>query len=217
MAGGYYTPSPTDTLTAANWRQYVRDQTINQFANVSARTSAIGSPVEGMYADLADSDALLRYDGTAWRPPNILFVRRTTDSATITSNATLTDDTVLFLTVPANATFELNSLIIYTSGLNGDLKIGWSAPAGSTLDWNIGGPGSNQDTTTGVPYNGAQTLGGSDTVGGTQTNVVARPSGLLVVGSTSGQLKLRWAQGISDAGFGTVIRAGSYIRLTRVA
>jgi hypothetical protein len=37
-----------DVITAANWKAYVRDQTVNHFASTSARGSAITSPAQGM-------------------------------------------------------------------------------------------------------------------------------------------------------------------------
>lgn len=71
MAGGYYTPNASDILTAANWRQYVRDQSIPQFTSTGTRDAAITSPVQGMvcYVKAGDgTEGLYTYNGVAWRP-----------------------------------------------------------------------------------------------------------------------------------------------------
>lgn len=219
--GGYYSPSPTNILTAANWKTYVRDQTINQFATAAARDSAITSPADGMYADLSDQDALTRYDGSAWRlfASAPVFARRTADATAISLSTTLTDDSALFVTVVANAVYVVQSQIIYTADPSGDLLIGWSGPASASFDWGINGPGSSQTTTTGTFYNGSNTISGSDTVGGVSavgSPVIARPGGVLVTSGTAGTFKFRWAQGTSNAN-GTTVKAGSYLYLTRVA
>lgn len=51
---GYYSASAGQVITAANWNSYVRDQTVNVFANAAARTSAIPTPSDGMMSYLQD-------------------------------------------------------------------------------------------------------------------------------------------------------------------
>lgn len=63
----YTTVVPSTTITAAWGNANVRDQVVTPFATAAARDSAISSPVEGMYADLADTDTLWRRTGTTWR------------------------------------------------------------------------------------------------------------------------------------------------------
>lgn len=57
-----------DVLTAAQVNGYLQDQTIMVFADSSARDTAIGSPSEGMFVYLSDTNALQYYDGAAWTP-----------------------------------------------------------------------------------------------------------------------------------------------------
>lgn len=145
-----------------------------------------------------------------------LFVRKV-NSDTATADTGLDNDSELFLTVEANATYQLNGFLIFSAG-TGDFKYGWTAPTGATLDWNMGGEESTAASTTGAAYWGANTISGSDIAGGinTATNCVARPEGLLRVSSTAGTFRLQWSQGSSDAVNATTLRAGSFITLRRM-
>jgi hypothetical protein len=55
-----------DILTAASANGYLASQTVMVFASAAARTSAIASPQEGMVSYLKDTDAVEKYNGTAW-------------------------------------------------------------------------------------------------------------------------------------------------------
>lgn len=90
-----YTTNVAGTTITASWgNANVRDQVITPFASASARDSAIGSPIEGMYADLADVNVLTRYDGAKWRyyQSVLYWAQRTT-----TSTSTTTEQGVLRL------------------------------------------------------------------------------------------------------------------------
>jgi len=217
-----YTTVVAGTTITASWgNASVRDQVVTPFATAAARSSAITSPVDGMLSSITGVNGLDYYDAsiTTWRPPNILFVRRTTDAGSIASNTTVGDDTVLFLAVAANSTYLLSSQIIYTADPAGDLKIGWSGPASATLDWNTGSIDSISSSAASPTLWSANTIAGTDVAGGVSavgTPVVCRPLGVLVTSATSGTFKFRWAQGTSSVN-GTQVRASSWIRLDRVA
>ena len=55
-----------DVLTAAQVQGFLQDQTIMVFSSSAARTTAIPSPSEGMFAYLTDVDTLFVYDGVDW-------------------------------------------------------------------------------------------------------------------------------------------------------
>jgi hypothetical protein len=55
-----------EILTAADVNTYIGDQVISTFAGTAARATAIGTPVEGQFAFLRDSDTLTYYTGSAW-------------------------------------------------------------------------------------------------------------------------------------------------------
>jgi hypothetical protein len=67
MAGGYHSYTTGQVLDAPELNQYVRDQTVNQFATTANRDSAISTPVEGMVAAITGEDRLYVYDGSAWQ------------------------------------------------------------------------------------------------------------------------------------------------------
>lgn len=64
-----YTTVVAGTTITASWgNANVRDQVVTPFANASARTSAVSSPVEGMVSYLNDVNSLEVYNGTVWVP-----------------------------------------------------------------------------------------------------------------------------------------------------
>jgi len=62
----YKTWSVNEILTAADMNTYVGDQVIATFAGTAARSSAIGTPTEGQFAFLTDTDTLTYYTGSNW-------------------------------------------------------------------------------------------------------------------------------------------------------
>jgi hypothetical protein len=55
-----------DILTASAANGYLASQTVMVFADSAARTSAIASPQEGMISYLKSTDAVEKYNGSAW-------------------------------------------------------------------------------------------------------------------------------------------------------
>lgn len=55
-----------DILLAAEVQGYLQDQAIMVFASAAARTTAIPTPSQGMFAYLTDSSTLFTYDGSNW-------------------------------------------------------------------------------------------------------------------------------------------------------
>ncbi len=68
MAGaGYKLFNTGDVLTAAQVNTYLQEQAVMVFANAAARTTALsGVLAEGMITYLKDTDAVEKYDGSAW-------------------------------------------------------------------------------------------------------------------------------------------------------
>ena len=63
---GYIEFATGDILTAAAANGYLASQTVMVFADSAARTSAIASPQEGMISYLKSTDAVEKYNGSAW-------------------------------------------------------------------------------------------------------------------------------------------------------
>ena len=55
-----------EVLAAADVNGYLMDQTVMVFDDATARSSAIGTPAEGMMAYTKDNDSVQVYNGTAW-------------------------------------------------------------------------------------------------------------------------------------------------------
>lgn len=67
MAGlGRRVFSAGEVLTAANVNGYLMDQSVMVFADSTARSSAIGTPTEGMVTYLEDDNELYKWTGAAW-------------------------------------------------------------------------------------------------------------------------------------------------------
>jgi hypothetical protein len=63
------------TLPASRVQDYLMDQTVMVFADLSARTSALPSPTAGMVTYLVDTGNLWFYTGSTWSlvsPPVVI-------------------------------------------------------------------------------------------------------------------------------------------------
>lgn len=57
-----------EVVEASDFQNYVQDQVVQNYANATARTAALGTAVaEGMVSYLADTNTLQFYDGSAWQ------------------------------------------------------------------------------------------------------------------------------------------------------
>ena len=147
-----------------------------------------------------------------------LFARKTANQS-VTNSTTIQDDTHLQLSVAASAVYRLEGLLIFNGASGANIRIGWSAPTGSTLDWTGAGQNTSASTTSGSIITNAQTISstayGLGTIG-TGTNMIAIIRGLLITSSTSGTFKLEWAQNSANATATTMVQ-NSNISLQRVA
>lgn len=67
MAGlGYKVFTAGEVLTAANVNGYLMEQSVMVFAGTAARSSAIGTPTEGMVTYLEDTNQVEVYNGATW-------------------------------------------------------------------------------------------------------------------------------------------------------
>lgn len=147
-----------------------------------------------------------------------VIVRKTADE-TRTSTTTMANDTSLTIGVQASAAYALTGYVIYSQNLAASattgIKIGWSGPASATLQWTSGGTDgptslTGQDVT-------SQTLASTRSLpSNLGTFMTAIPFGYLATAGSSGSLSLQWAQVASNA-TGTIVRAGSWLRLRRIA
>lgn len=132
----------------------------------------------------------------------------TSDSAGKT-DTTVANVTGLAVALEANATYFYRSFIIYSAGTVGDLSWSHSVPSGASMKY---GDATNF-------YANAATT--ADVWSGAGTGISnARSFGLdgyITTGGTAGNLQARYAQAATDASNATVIHAGSWFRVERVA
>lgn len=144
------------------------------------------------------------------------FVRKTT-SETVTSSTTLQNDDTLVLAMAATGVYEVAINVRYDGATGGDLKIGFSAPAAASFNFN-----AVAMSTTAALYTDDQTFIGeltsTPTFGclGVGTVAGCLIQGLLVGGGTAGNFQFQWAQGTSSA-TSTRVFGGSYMTLRRFA
>lgn len=171
-----------------------------------------GSRLQGLGTGTASTDAVTKAQLDALSA----FVLKTSDESVISSTS-LQDDNQLLLAVAANTTYLMDLLIIVNSPTAADLKLGWSGPSGATLEWATNAPHTAQtnfDSST-ISVNRLG-IGSAADAAGFGSDVIFRPSGLLIVSSTAGTLTFRWAQTTSTAS-NTTVKANSFLRLRKVA
>jgi hypothetical protein len=147
-------------------------------------------------------------------------VMKTADQ-TVTNNSTLQDDAELLLPVVANATYEMNALVIYSGTTAGDCKIAWTAPAGSALDWVSGGldPAVGAAAVVGSRNFEIRALTDFAQSGGTGAGnkLAIVPSGTLYTGGSAGTFRMQFAQFVAAAATSAVVYARSKLSLRRIA
>lgn len=145
-----------------------------------------------------------------------LVVKRKTADESVTSSTTLQDDDELFFAAAANEIWLVEFVLFVDGATAGDIKVAVEAPTGSTIRAGVQGLISTAGTTSGSMETASTTYSGTAAVGytvgtagsGTGTTVSLR--GQVVVGSTAGNILLRWAQGTSS-GTASKVLTGSYL------
>lgn len=138
MAGaGFKTWAAGDVLTAAQLNTYIQEQVVMVFASSAARSSAIGTPSEGMVSYRTDGNAIEFYDGAAWvaagQDTSLTNVLITSPRETTTVSATAATGTInfdaatqadLYYTTNASANFTLNFRASSSATLSSLLPVG---------------------------------------------------------------------------------------------
>lgn len=142
---------------------------------------------------------------------------KTADTPRISTTALAADPHLAIAVTPG--TYRLTAMLVYEGDAAADLKLGWTAPAGTTGAWWPGGPDSSMNA---LAY--ATRWGASSDVGATNIPVgcigagsvlACCPVGTVIV-TTAGTLTLAWAQQVSTA-VNTILHAGSWMTLQKIA
>lgn len=144
-----------------------------------------------------------------------LFVRKTADE-TVTSSITKQNDDHLFLALEASSTYTFQAVIFYDGATTGDIRTGFTVPAGATLLWGQIGIANSATSTIGSfqLFAGDSTGTANNGSLGAATKVPLFIRGLVVTGVTAGNLQFQWAQLSSDATAVTVF-ANSWLEATK--
>lgn len=194
-----------------------------EFTYAALGGSVSGTGVSSAYVDNSGktNNTLLdyaRYPGTG-RLPSTSFVTKTADT-TRNNTAAATADPDLTIPVDKNAVYLIEGCIFYSTTATADLRLGLTCPSLATLLWSPDAPSTSvSNATSTAPHRGTLTTsGGNASIGGTAagTQLMAKPTGKLITGSTAGSLTVQWAQLVAEAS-DSVVHAGSWLRLTRIA
>lgn len=153
------------------------------------------------------------------------FAHKTADQS-IASSTVLTDDTHMALALPAPGTYQVDAVLMFSGAAAADIQVAWAYTGTLTAGFraargpNIGITDALGATAQGVRQAAAGATSAAITsavpygVDGTNWSA-AFECGVVVV-STTGTLKVQWAQVVSNA-TATIMRAGSFLRARRVA
>lgn len=147
---------------------------------------------------------------------NTRFAVKPSDTSRNTTT-TFANDPDLTVAVDANKSYALEMFLNYTAQAGQDLKYTFSVPASASLNGGVNGLFVASTTFALQPYDSTFTVTSTvSLLGQTVFDTSARISGILATAGTAGSITLRWAQNTSG-GNNTIVRAGSYMLLRRVA
>jgi len=208
-----FTTVVAGTVITASWGNLnVRNQVVTPFATAASRATIVGAlAVEGMPSWLEDYDDLWVYNGTAYVPIAGSPTAYKTVDETINNNAALQNDNDLFVAVAANAYYEGELNILFTSSAGAGLKVDFTAPAGASMEV----------SSFLVVVSGALTFNKTNPLGAVSGIVSAGTAApytnkfVLKTAATAGVLQFRWAQNAAQVS-DTTVSLGSSLRLRRI-
>ena len=185
---GYRLYTTGDVLTAAQVQFNLQNQSIMYFANAAARDAAltVGVVQEGMFAYLADTNATVFYNGTAWEGIGDM------------SNGTLTSpkETVEIVAAGSTGTINVDTLTASVEYYTG----------AATANWTLNVRGSAS-----VTLNSTMAIGEQISIVYLNTNTATAyiPSAFNIDGTAVG-VTLKWLGGVAPA-TGTVNGVDAYV------
>ncbi|MFJ9573585.1 hypothetical protein [Streptomyces bacillaris] len=158
--------------------------------------------------------------GPPGEPPtgNQPGVTRTVDKPVdegVSESTALQDDDHLMVSVTAGARYAIDACLIASGDPTADLALTLTAPPGSTGGWAPAAITLGVSDGTGSIRLTRYDLGAPAAVGITAAGIIVAPLGTITAGA-DGYLALQWGQNASSA-TPTVLRAGSWLRVTRTA
>lgn len=170
--------------------------------------------------DLGNLASDVDADIDTWVNPKYVYKENNQD---LPSSVTLQNDTELFFSVAANATYEVKLYLLFGGLVAAGIKTAWTVPASTTGTRMCFGPGSSANDANadniamrcGV-HLPATSVNYSCVRGSASNLVFAIERCRLKVGATAGTVQLQWAQ-FASAATATRVGIDSYFRYKRVA
>lgn len=128
---------------------------------------------------------------------------------TVNNSTTLQNDDELLFAVAANTKYVIRGRIKINTGATPDIKIGWTFPAGLTMDYSTIGFSGGAFAAYAFDQTGTPEIDGA----GVADEFFI--DGTVTVSSTAGTLQFQWAQNTLNAS-DTKVLAKSYITLQQV-
>ncbi|MFJ2848315.1 hypothetical protein [Streptomyces rubiginosohelvolus] len=158
--------------------------------------------------------------GDAGTPPtgDQVGVTRTVDKPTdeqVLSSTILQDDDHLTIPVTAGGRYVIDAMLAVDGDPAADLLLTLAAPPGSTGYWTPGAITLGVSDGTGSIRLTRYAPGTPIGVGVTAAGLIVAPLGSITAGA-NGTITVQWAQNVSSA-TPTILRAGSWLRVTRTA
>lgn len=160
------------------------------------------------------------YTGTAWVPIGLGTIDAEKPSDT-TRATTTTNSADPHLSVSVDiGTYDLRALLLYSADSSADIRMGWTGPASTTMDWICHAlPNSGSGTSGSVILDRQSIASQNFQMGGAAAGTTA-----VLTGTVTGRVRIvnagtfayNWSQGTSNA-TGSILRAGSCFTLRRVA
>jgi hypothetical protein len=143
------------------------------------------------------------------------FVRKTADE-TVTNSAAYQNDDHLVVPVVANGVYQVDGYIVYQTASAAGINLRMTGPTGTGL-WTFTGLSASGGTNDTATMRAATGTNGSGTalLGGASGNISASLRGTFTP-TASGNLQFEWSQNAANV-TGTIVRANSWLALTRVA
>src|SRR5690606_11179070 len=181
----------------------------SSLSSLSDTVSSLSSTVSGHTSTINDLTAAVTFLAPT-------FVVKSTNES-VSSSTTLQGDDELLVSLTANRTYEISGVLRVSGSTSGDISLAWTGPAGSTMYavvHGLGGGGSAGGDDIIYLYEGPGTAT-SGTFGTTAAIRAIHYHGFIQLGGASGNLRLVWAQGSSNA-TATVVHSGSFMCVRRV-
>ncbi len=188
----------------------------------SAQRDAIASPAEGLmvFVTTSSEEGFWYHDATRWLPlsssvsaNSTVVVKRKSSDQSIANSTALQDDSDMGMTLGANQVYEIDGMVEFSSAsVDPDAAFGFSNPSGATV--NISYTATNGSPTSFTSGVNTGVTSSSVEVGAGQISVV-HLHGIVEMGSSASDFRLKWAQNSSSIN-STTLKKNSYLKFTRV-